>query len=218
MDLGFFELRVVQVYHLISLQVSNMSVRCDHTVEDVMFLLRRNWFFDRKSVYDLLDELPGDVYYEVLERRHELPPEVEDYFLIVDILPIKTVIRDISDAEWEEMRISKELDRYEKFKKRKNAFVAPPRPRESIDDLFDYAQSSLARKQQELDDMLRTSKYRNRKPGEHSMIEYTRSQVETLKNELEMVNSRLITCNKLWTELNFLDAVQLGAVKSSETS
>ena len=218
MNLGFFELRVIQVYHLISLQVSNMSVRCDHTVEDVMFLLRRNWFFDRKSVYDLLDELPGDVYYEVLERRHELPPEVEDYFMIVDILPIKTVIRDISDDEWEDMRIQEELLRYEKFKKRKNAFVAPPRPRESIDDLVDMAETALARKQTELDAMLRGRTYRQRNQEEHPAIRDVRAQVEVLKNELEQVNSRLGTCNKLWTELSFLDAVQLGAGKSSETS
>ena len=184
-----------------------MSVRCDHTVEDVMFLLRRDWFFDTRDVHDLLDELPEDVYYEVLDRRHELPNSVQEYFGINDMPATNVVVRDISDSEWEQIEIQKEEVRLENIKKRKNAFVGPPRPHEIIDDLLDMAESALARKQAELDVMLRGRTYRQRNQEEQPAIRDMRAQVEVLKNEFELVKTKMATQERLWTELSFLDAV-----------
>jgi len=174
-----------------------------------MFLLRRDWFFDTQGVYDLLDELPEDVYYEVLDRRHELPSSVQEYFGINDMPATKIVVRDISDTEWEQIEVQKEEVRLENIKKRKSAFVAPPRPHEVIDDLVVMAESALARKQTELDVMLRGRTYRQRNQEEQPAIRDMRAQVEVLKNELELVKLRMATQERLWTELSFLDAVLL---------
>jgi hypothetical protein len=183
-----------------------------------MFLLRRNWFIDRQGVHDLLDELPEDVYYEVLDRRHELPSNVQEYFGINDMPPTKMVVSDISDTEWEQMEMQKEEVRLEKIKKRKNAFVPPPRPREVIDDLLDYAETTVQKKQNELDGMLRGRTFRQRNQEEHPAVRDTRAQLEILKNELELIKSKMVTHERLWTELSFLDAALSGVGVSRETS
>jgi len=183
-----------------------------------MFLLRRNWFVDRQDVFDLLDELPEEVYYEVLDRRHELPINVQEYFGINDTPTTKVVVRDISDAEWEHMEIQKEEVRLENIKKRKNAFVPPPRPREIIDDLVDMAENAVLKKQNELDGMLRGRTFRQRNQDEHPAIRDTRAQLEVLKNELELVKSKMVTQEKVWIELSFLDAALSGVGVSRETS
>lgn len=192
-----------------------MSIRCAHKTEDVLFLLRRNWFLDRQDVFALFDELSEDVFCEVFDRRHELPTDVQEYFAVTEVPNTKTVIRSITDEEWEQLLLDKELERIEYFKKRKDAFVPPPRPQELIDTMFRDIQLKLTKKEEALADMVRTMNrnrtFSQRKQEEDPMVRDTRAQVEKLKNELDWVKSKIDITDKIWSELSFLDAVQSGA-------
>ena len=193
-----------------------MSVRCDHTAEDVMFLLRRNWFISNEDAYELIEFLPDDVYYEVYYRRHELPPEVQAYYQDnpTESLNLKLKVRDYSDKEWEK----EQLDRYEMRMKYMKDFtknyVAPPRPREPIDDQIDTLKSELEKNKLILADMLRGVKYRRRYLGTdpHSedddpMVREVQVKVRQIENELECLEPEANILNRQWTDLSALDAM-----------
>jgi hypothetical protein len=187
-----------------------------------MFLLRRNWFLDRQDVFGLFDELSEDVFCQVFDRRHELPNDVQEYFAVTEVPTTKTVIRNISDSEWEKLLVKHEEVRIAHTKKRKSAFVAPPRPRETIDILLDNVQTRLTKKQEALDDMVRMMNrnrtFSQRKQEEDPMVRDTRAEVETLKNEFEWIKTKILTYDKLWTESSFLDALHSGAAALPATS
>ena len=200
-----------------------MSVRCDLTVDDVMFLLKRNWFLDREDIFAMLWELPEDVYYYVFERRHEVP-ELSDMFH--DPPPNKSVLKitDITEKEWNNLIIEKEERRVRAVYKFKKQYVAPPRPRESIDDRMVVLKSDLENKKVILEDMLRTTKKTKKyvPPGqrvveaEEPMIRDQRNAIQKLENEISFLNERVLTLDKTWSELKCLDAMLQNAGKLYE--
>jgi hypothetical protein len=187
-----------------------MSVRCDLTVEDVMFLLRRNWFLDDSDVYRMLWELPEDVYYYVYHRRHELPREMHRLFPGGYPHKTKLKIKDITEEEWEDMMLQKEEQRFLAIQRFKKNYEAPPRPRETIDDEIDNVQSSIQRKKIILEDMLRSTKrYKKHVPAESDepKIREQRESIQKLENELNTLMERASTLDKLWSEQKCLDAM-----------
>jgi hypothetical protein len=180
-----------------------------------MFLLRRNWFISNEDAYELIEFLPDDVYYEVYYRRHELPPEVQAYYQDnpTESLNLKLKVRDYSDKEWEK----EQLDRYEMRMKYMKDFtknyVAPPRPREPIDDQIDTLKSELEKNKLILADMLRGVKYRRKYLGtdlysdDDPMIREVQVKVRQIENELECLEPEANILNRQWTDLSALDAM-----------
>jgi hypothetical protein len=187
-----------------------MSVRCDLTVDDVMFLLRRNWFLDDSDVYRMFWELPEDVYYYVYHRRYELPREMHRLFPGGYPHKTKLKIKDITEEEWEDMMLQKEEQRFLAIQRFKKNYVAPPRPREYVDDEIDNVQSSIQRKKIILDDMLRaTKRYKKHVPpeSEEPMVREQRESIQKLQNEFDNLKERVVTLDKIWSELKYLDAL-----------
>lgn len=187
-----------------------MSICCDHTAEDVLFLLKRNWVMDSQDVYSLFEELSEDVYSEVYYRRSELPLAAQMYFQ--DSTPVgKIRIGEYSEEDADRDEVERYETRTRVIREFKKTYIAPPRPREVIDDIFDQVQRQLIKKQESLDDMVRTMNrgrtFSQRKQEEEPMVRDTRAQVETLKNEFEYLKTRIESYDKLWSESNFLDAV-----------
>jgi len=51
-------------------------MNCVHTVYDVDFLLRRNWFLDINDANELLWSLPDAMFEQIWERRWIYPPRI----------------------------------------------------------------------------------------------------------------------------------------------
>ena len=181
-----------------------MSVRCDFTVEDVMFLLKRNWFISDQDVYDLFWELPEEVYFHVFDRRDELPASMQHLFPVPYPNLSKLKIHDLTDKEWDDEIMRKEEQRIQAVRRFKKNYVAPPRPREELDDTLEKLESQISSKRIVLEDMIRlTRKVGNTEP----MVRDTRRSLEYLENEFDRLKGRATTLDKLWSEQKCLDAM-----------
>lgn len=181
-----------------------MSVRCDFTVEDVMFLLKRNWFISDQDVYDLFWELPEEVYFHVFDRRDELPASMQHLFPVPYPNLSKLKIHDLTDKEWDDEIMRKEEERIQAVRRFKKNYVAPPRPREELDDMLEKLESQINSKRIVLEDMIRlTRKVGNTEP----MVRDTRRSLENLENEFGRLRERASTLDKLWSEQKCLDAM-----------
>lgn len=181
-----------------------MSVRCDFTVEDVMFLLKRNWFISDQDVYDLFWELPEEVYFHVFDRRDELPANLHHLFPVPYPNLSKLKIHDLTDKEWDDEIMRKEEERVQAVRRFKKNYVAPPRPREELDDILEKLESQINSKMIVLEDMIRlTRKVGNTEP----MVRDTRRSLENLENEFGRLRERASTLDKLWSEQKCLDAM-----------
>ena len=179
-----------------------------------MFLLKRNWFLDIQEIYSLFWELSEHVYYDVYQRRHEVP---ELAHVFPEDVPNKSKLKitEITDKEWNDSVIQEEEKRIRAIHKFKKHYVAPPRPREPIDDTIDNLQFRIENKQIILEDMLRATKKSKKyvPPGqryvepEEPMIREQRESLEKLENEINNLKEQVIRLNKTWTELKCLDAL-----------
>lgn len=180
-----------------------------------MFLLKRNWFIDDQDIYGMFWELPEDVYYYVYERRHELPVELHRLFPAPYPHKTKTKITNITEKEWDAMILEKEEKRFRAIQRFKKNYVAPPRPREYADDNMDKLQLQIDNKKIILEDMLRATKKSKKyvPPGqryvetEEPMIREQRESIKKLENEFESSRERVLTLDKTWSELKYLDAL-----------
>lgn len=197
---------------------------CDHTVDDAMFLLKRNWFIDPQDVYSLFWELSEDVYYDVYQRRRELPTEIQNLFM-EDIPTSKVKLVNITENEWNDEMLRKDGLRLSAIRNFKKTYVSPPRLRESIDSEFDKLENQIENKRIILEDMLRATKKSKKyvPPGqryvedEEPMIRDTRMSLQRLENEFDKLKERIITLDKLWSEQKCLDAMLENAGKLYET-
>lgn len=190
-----------------------MGLYCDYTFEEADFLLKRDWAIDIEDIRELLHELPDDTYFKVIENIDQYPNRVRDLF--PKKIETRIKVSDFTDKMMDE-KIKKEEDDLDKWvKQHRSTFVAPPRPREYIDDWFDETVSKIEQKRTILNDMIKLSNKSKKytPPGQRTieqdepMIRDTRKQLETLENELVQVSKRIETSNKTWTELKWIDAI-----------
>jgi len=169
---------------------------------------------DIQDIYSLFWELSEDVYYEVYQRRNEVP-ELAHIFPdpIQNVSKLK--ITEVSEKEWNDQIIADGERRIRAIYNFKKKYVAPPRPREPIDDNLSMLKSSLENKKIILEDMLRATKKTKKyvPPGQRStepedpMVREQRDAIQKLENEIAFLNERVITLNKTWSELKCLDAL-----------
>jgi len=169
-----------------------------------MFLLKRNWFMSDQDVYDLFWELPEEVYFHVFDRREELPASMQHLFPVPYPNLSKLKIHDITDKEWDDEMIRKEEERIQAVRRFKKNYIAPPRPREELDDMLEKLESQIGNKKIVLEDMIRLSrKVGNTEP----MVRDTRQSLEKLENEFSRLKERASTLDKLWSEQKCVDAM-----------
>ena len=185
-----------------------MSVRCDFTVDDVMFLLKRNWFISDQDVYDLFWELPEEVYFHVFDRRDELPASMQHLFPVPYPNLSKLKIHDLTDKEWDDEIMRKEEERAQAVRRFKKNYIAPPRPREELDDTLEKLESQINSKKIVLEDMIRLTRRKYGSPSDtEPMVRDTRRSLENLENEFGRLRERASTLDKLWSEQKCLDAM-----------
>lgn len=180
-----------------------MSVRCDFTVEDAMFLLKRNWFFSDQDVYDFFWELPEDVYFHVYDRRGELPPTMQHLFPVACPNFSKLKLHDVTDKEWNDELLRKEEEHVKAVRRFKKNFVTPPRPREDFDDTLEKLEAQLTSKKIALEDMTKRLRQRDNEP----MVKDTRAELQKLENGFTSLKEMVVTQDKIWSELKCADAM-----------
>lgn len=186
-----------------------VSITCDHTVEDVVFLLKRNWFFDTDDLYKLCWELPDRIWKGVVARMNEYPVEIQN--LLLDPPKMHTNVREMTDAEYNAIRFAQEEDFEHRKRAHKARFFAPPRPRESADDAYDRVVQEINEKHTILKDITKSWKRQSHEP----LIKDTEHRMRILQNEFETLSKQVESLNKTWTELKWLDAVLQDAAKGS---
>jgi hypothetical protein len=187
-----------------------VSITCDHTVEDVVFLLKRNWFFSVEDLHELCWELPQDVWDGVLERMSEYPREIRDVLQdLPNFYTKKVKVREMTDKEYHNMRMEEEEDLERRKRQHRARFVAPPREREGVDDDYDRILEELNEKQVILKDVSKAWKRQTHEP----MIRDTEDRIRVLQNEFENVSKRVEALNKIWIDQQWLDALLQDAGK-----
>jgi hypothetical protein len=92
---------------------------------DIDFLLRRNWFFDRESIIDLL-YLADEYSWEwIVENRRRYSRNIFDIICNeahIELPTSKMKVVDLSDAEYEKMLIAKEQESRELIDKQWNTY------------------------------------------------------------------------------------------------
>ena len=192
-------------------------------VEDAVFLLKRNWFWDIQELFDFLWKLPEDVYCEIWDRKLEFHPEIQ-YWLTEKKASSKIV--DYTDAEWnaDQREIVELRDRQvREFRKR---FVPPPRPLTDLDERRTELITEVATKKKSLEEAISTAtKKRGYIPPSKRTAEmydtdqlviHARKQLSYPENELERVVKIIESLDKTWTEEKCLDALILNAGRLSE--
>jgi hypothetical protein len=89
-------------------------------LNDIDFLLRRNWFFDRESIIDLL-YLADEYSWEwIVENRRRYDRNIFDIICNeahIELPTSKMKVVDLSDEEYERMLIDKEREKRERIDK-----------------------------------------------------------------------------------------------------
>lgn len=195
-----------------------MQVTCDHTFETVDALLKRNWFMDIQDVFDLLNELPGDVYWQVVEHRDAYPPDISWMLYETDVPHRMQVV----DYDFESEEIQRELTQRERLKAHRAAFVPPPRPVEWVDTDHESVRLQLEDMRETIDELkslyLRGRKYippSQRKDAYDRVPEIRDAtrRLASLENEFARATERVEAVNKTWTNLNWIDAALADAAK-----
>ena len=200
------------------------SITCDHTFEDVDFLLRRNWFFDSQSIIDLLHELPEDIFLQVWDQSQSYPEPVRT--LLTDhakVPPTRYKIRDQSITEIETEYEERTMRRFYLLNEHKAAFQSPPRPRQSIDDTFDSIQMRLNKKRATVEELknlyVRTRRYvppsqrKNLTYQDDPVIRDSIAELAILENEFATIADIVTSNDKTWSELAWIDAALVDAAK-----
>ena len=201
-----------------------MSLRCEFTFEYVDALLRRNWFLDIRDFHRFMNELDEDVFAQVVQNRNRYHPNLR-WALYESEVParfVRTPVKDISDADWETMISDREKERLRRVKEHKKTFVAPPRPRDKIDDMVDDAKAEMDERKENLEALLavakKTQKYmppgrRTQIGDDDPAIRSARAHLTSLENGFIRSKEHLEASNKTWTELAWLDAMLRDAAK-----
>lgn len=200
-----------------------MSIRCDFTAEDVVFLIKRNWFWDINDLHDLMWQLPEEVFQKVSARKHEFHPEIQYFFNDYYYHPS---IKEYTDAQWNADQRDIEDKRDKEVREFRKRFVAPPRPRNEIDDIYDHwskkleyrkkcleeAISSATKKRGYIAPSKRTAEIYDSDP----LVKEARKNLLLPENELERLKKTVESLDKTWTEEKFVDAMILNAGRLSE--
>ena len=201
-----------------------MSVRCDFKFEDVDVLLKRNWFMDTEDLYDLLYELPEDVYSEVVERRNDYHPNVR-WALGEPAIPthfIRKPVRGVSDSEWQTMEETEERESRNLTEEMKKLFSPPPRPQTHIDIMAYNARADIDKHKDILDKLVDSSRKTQRYLGtsrrgqledDNPEIRAARIRLASAENEFARVKELLDSSNKSWNDLMWCDAMLQDAAR-----
>lgn len=200
------------------------SITCDHTFQDVDFLLRRNWFFDTQSIFELLHELPEDIFLQAWNQSQTYPEPVRSILTDHTKVPkTKYTIRDQPASEIEAEEEARTMGRYYRLKEHKASFQYPPRPREPIDDEYIAIQSRLNKKREVVEELknlyVRTRRYvppsqrKNLTYQDDPVIRDSMNDLTTLENEFQRVSEHIAALDKTWSELSWIDATLADAAK-----
>jgi hypothetical protein len=171
-----------------------------------------------------MNELDDDVFERIVQNRTRYHPNLRWAMYPSEVPPrfVRNPVRDISHAEWESMTLDRDKERIRIIKAYKKEFVAPPRPRDKIDDMVDDAKAEMDECKENLDALLslakKTQKYvvpsrRGQIGDDNPAICAARARLTGFENRFHRLKELLEASNKTWSELACLDAMLRDAAK-----
>lgn len=178
-------------------------------LDDIDFILRRNWFFDRESIIDLL-YLADDYSWEwIIENRKRYAKNIYEIICIEAHieLPNSTMkVVDLSDVEYEKMLIDKEEEsrkrceeNWANYKKINNMF----RPEDDFDIRCEEVYNNIQ-------DELKLIKNKKIIPIENQ------NKILALQNEFEKLKSRIQQEDRDWDYLTRTDLILNGTLSKMQ--
>jgi hypothetical protein len=191
-----------------------MSTRADFSVDDAVFLLKRNWFLDVEGLFDFLWSLSDDVYDEVCRRNNEFHPDIQYWLTPNNLLP---GVSEYTQQEWEEDQLLIEQKRQDEIKEFKRNYVPPPRPHSEIDKTYHSVMCDLEATEKLLNEAIaRASRKRGYVPPNKRTdnmydtdpaVQQIRQKIIHIKNRLETLNKILEQEDTIWKEQSVHDAL-----------
>lgn len=184
-------------------------------VNEIDFLLKRNWFVDEESIHDVLWDVDEDVFQEIIPRIGTYPFAVQQ--VLFGYLPmnekirvqLKQKIRDLTDENMEIAELQRDDARrkeiqqaWEKHKTENN--LQPPVG--SLDTEYDDLYANLQRLQKNLEDAKKKSvsgRYvpptkRDSVSSSNPEVIAVEKKIQLLENELELQKQRIAQENNDW--------------------
>ena len=162
------------------------------SLEDIDYLLQRNWFLDVQDVLDLLYMAEETDWQWIIQNRNKYDTAIHDIICCEAGLPnihVNMKIRDISDSEYDRMLFDAERDLANNIEQRWQNYKAKhrltPPPSVYYGKKLDELNAELAKETKEY------SKYSSNK----STISV---RIQTLKNEIDKVQDKISQNNKDW--------------------
>lgn len=166
-------------------------VETTRNVEDIDFLLRRNWFLDREDIIDLMYLASEEDWEWIVKNRDRYDVDIQDIIHHEAKLPIvksPLSVRNISNSEYNQIVFETEKIA---MLNAENAWQEYKRVN-SIEPPASYYHKQL----QTLNDTYQTEvKAYNRYGADKNAISI---RIQTLKNEIEKVEDNITQYNKDW--------------------
>lgn len=166
-------------------------VETTRSLEDIDFLLRRNWFIDREDIIDLLYLASEEDWEWIVKNRDRYHVDIQDMIHREAKLPSVTSslrIRDISDSEYNQIVFETEkqatLNAENRWKEYKRIHSIEP-PRSYYHEQLDTLNAQYEKECKEY------ARY-----GANKDVILTR--IQTIKNEIEKVGDKITQHNKDW--------------------
>ena len=178
----------------------------NYSFEEADFLLKRDWFFDRQGIDELLNELHDDVFWNIFDIRHTYSERVCDAFYQHETKPTTTV-KDITDEMMEVVWTQRNEERTKRRSESIKAYIPPPRPRNIWDDQYD---ALLAQNEKLYNDYHKLAK----QPNYNKLkIEKVNVDIQMLENEIKTIKQKVDSYNKTYHELQWIENVALVSAK-----
>lgn len=160
-------------------------------LEDIDALLRRNWFLDTQDVLELLYLADEPSWRWIVQNQRRYPPVIREIISTEAYIPrprTNTVLRNMSAAEFDEMR--------------KNEDLAALARKEAAWSQYKAAHN-LARPQGDMDEHYRATYERILKKrktlNNHTIVPVSvQLEIRTMENELESARARIEQSDKHW--------------------
>lgn len=166
-------------------------VETTRSLDDIDALLRRNWFLDREDVLDLLYLATEEDWQWIVQNRTKYDSYIQDIICTEARLPkIKTklYVRDLSDREYDEIMFEREKQYgilvEKKWQEYKALHDVHPPPSHYTTH-FELLNANYEKEVKE---------YNRYGTDKNAIL----SRIQTLKNEIEQLQEKIVQYNKDW--------------------
>lgn len=178
----------------------------NYSFEDADYLLKRDWFFSREDIEDLMWELNQNVFDKVLENRRSYSIRIQDVLHCYEP-PLCKHAKDLTDEMMDEIWNEREDRHIQNAKDSLHNFVPPPREKTFWDIHFDKLTEQSKVLNNTYNKMIERPKYNK------DRIDKIWYDMKTIENELNQLQEKIVSLDTDWKELQWIETVALASAK-----